>query len=221
MGAPDAAALVAVMDEVQALRTPQFVAGLDEPGFLERFLGDRLGSTTHVSVLDGDGRACSVTCTNGTGSGIVVPGTGIHLNNIMGEEDLNPLGFFRSPPGRRMPSMMSPTVVLDAEGEVELVVGSAGSNRIRSAILQVVVNVVDRGMARATRSRRRGCTSRTASSTPSRGSRSSGSRPPGVRSCASAAQPLLRRRPRPSSATRDGALSRWRRPTPAGAAVAA
>ncbi len=118
--APDSAALAEVMEEVQALRTPQFVAGLDEPGFLKRFLGDRLGSTTHVSVLDAEGRACSVTCTNGTGSGVVVPGTGIHLNNIMGEEDLNPLGFFRSPPGRRMPSMMSPTVVLDAQGQVEL-----------------------------------------------------------------------------------------------------
>ena len=53
----------------------------------------RLGSTTHISVLDGDGRACSVTCTNGEGSGVVVPGTGLHLNNMLGEEDLNPLGF--------------------------------------------------------------------------------------------------------------------------------
>jgi gamma-glutamyltranspeptidase/glutathione hydrolase len=146
-GAPDVAALVAVMDEVQALRTREFVAGLDQPGFLERFLGAQLGATTHISVLDGDGRACSVTCTNGSGSGIVVPGTGIHLNNIMGEQDLNPVGFFQDPPGRRMPSMMAPTVVLDAAGEVELVVGSAGSNRIRSAILQVVVNVVDHGMS--------------------------------------------------------------------------
>ncbi len=145
-GAPDAATLATVMDEVQALRTPEFVSGLDEPGFLQRFLGDRLGSTTHTCVLDVEGRACSVTCTNGSGSGVVVPGTGIHLNNIMGEEDLNPLGFFTSPPGRRMPSMMSPTVVIDKGGGVELVVGSAGSNRIRSAILQVVVNVVDRGL---------------------------------------------------------------------------
>jgi gamma-glutamyltranspeptidase/glutathione hydrolase len=45
-----------------------------------------------------------------------------------------------------MPSMMAPTVVLGAGGEVELAVGSAGSNRIRSAILQVVVNVLDHGM---------------------------------------------------------------------------
>ena len=146
-GAPRAEDLAAVMEDVQALRTTAFTSGLSDPGFLERFLAANLGSTTHVSVLDGEGRACAVTCTNGASSGVVVPGTGIHLNNIMGEEDLNPDGFFRAPPGRRMPSMMAPTVVLGDGGAVELVVGSAGSNRIRSAILQVVVNVVDRGLA--------------------------------------------------------------------------
>ena len=97
-------------------------------------------------MLDADGRACSVTCTNGEGSGIVVPGTGIHVNNVMGEGDLNPLGFFAFEPGRRMPSMMAPTVVLAPDGSVELVLGSAGSNRIRSAILQVIVGVVDHGL---------------------------------------------------------------------------
>ena len=86
-----------------------------------------------------------MTCTNGEGSGIWIAGTGIHVNNIMGEEDLNPLGFHTFPPGRRMPSMMAPTVVQGAHG-VELVVGSAGSNRIRSAILQTIVGVVDRGL---------------------------------------------------------------------------
>jgi gamma-glutamyltranspeptidase / glutathione hydrolase len=146
-GPPPLEEIVAVMEEVQELRTPDFVTGLDEPGFADRFLATHLGSTTHVSVLDGDGRACSVTCTNGEGSGMVVPGTGIHVNNVMGEQDLNPLGFFGYPPGRRMPSMMAPTIVLGAGGEVELALGSAGSNRIRSAILQVIVGVVDRGLA--------------------------------------------------------------------------
>lgn len=145
-GAPSAVDVVAVMEEVQGLRTPDFVSGLAEPGFAERFLASRLGSTTHISVLDRDGRACAVTCTNGAGSGLVVPGTGIHVNNVMGEQDLNPLGFFAFPPGRRMPSMMAPTIVLDPAGEVQLVLGSAGSNRIRSAILQVIVGVVDHGM---------------------------------------------------------------------------
>jgi gamma-glutamyltranspeptidase / glutathione hydrolase len=145
-GPPSAVDVVAVMEETQELRTPEFAAGLTEPGFAERLLAARLGSTTHVAVLDADGRACSVTCTNGEGSGVVVPGTGIHVNNVMGEGDLNPLGFFAFEPGRRMPSMMAPTVVLAPDGSVELVLGSAGSNRIRSAILQVIVGVVDHGM---------------------------------------------------------------------------
>ncbi len=141
-GPPTAGALVGAMAVAQQARTEAFDAGLAEPGFLERFLAAELGSTTHVAVIDGDGRACSVTCTNGEGSGLVVPGTGIHLNNVMGEEDLSPLGFFSAPPGRRMPSMMAPTVVLGEDG-VELALGSAGSNRIRSAILQTIVGVVD------------------------------------------------------------------------------
>ena len=100
------------MERTQAERTPEFLAGLDDPEFVKRFLGATLarsGSTTHVAVLDRDGWACSVTCSNGSCSGVVVPGTGVHLNNMLGEQDLNPLGFHRHPPGRRMPSMMSPT----------------------------------------------------------------------------------------------------------------
>ena len=137
--------LVEAMQAAQGARTEDFVAGLDEPGFAERFLAGKLGNTTHVSVVDGDGRACAVTVTNGEGSGVIVPHTGMHPNNIMGEEDLNPLGFHAFPPRRRMPSMMAPTVVLGDNG-VELVLGSAGSNRIRSAILQTIVGVIDRGL---------------------------------------------------------------------------
>jgi gamma-glutamyltranspeptidase / glutathione hydrolase len=144
-GPPSLRELVAAMDATQRERTPAFLDGLDEPGFAERFLANRLGSTTHVAVIDGDGGACSVTCSNGEGAGIVVPGTGIHLNNMLGEHDLNPLGFHRFPAGRRMPSMMAPTAVL-RDGVPELVLGSAGSNRIRSAILQTIVGAVDRGM---------------------------------------------------------------------------
>ena len=148
--------VVAAMGAAQVQRTPEFVEGLSEVGFLDRFLARNLGSTTHISVLDAAGRACSVTASNGEGSGVVVPGTGIHLNNVMGEQDLNPLGFHRHPAGRRMPSMMAPTVVMLADrrsrrspigGQVELVLGSAGSNRIRSALLQTIVGVVDRGLS--------------------------------------------------------------------------
>jgi gamma-glutamyltranspeptidase/glutathione hydrolase len=146
---PDALALVRVMERAQAERTPEFLTGLAEPGFLDRFMASRLGSTTHLSVLDGDGWACAVTCTNGEGSGVVVPGTGVHVNNMMGEQDLSPLGFFTHPPGRRLPSMMAPTIVLGTDGGPALALGSAGSNRIRSALLQVIVNVFDRGMTAA------------------------------------------------------------------------
>lgn len=144
-GPPSLDALVAAMDATQRERGEDFLAGLDEAGFAERFLASRLGSTTHVSVIDAAGGACSVTCSNGEGAGIVVPGTGIHLNNMLGEHDLNPLGFHMFPAGRRMPSMMAPTAVL-RDGVPELVLGSAGSNRIRSAILQTIVAAVDHGM---------------------------------------------------------------------------
>jgi gamma-glutamyltranspeptidase/glutathione hydrolase len=147
-GPPSLQTIVAAMEEAQDERTPEFVEGLAEEGFAELFLGSlgsRMGSTTHISVIDAAGRACSVTCTNGEGSGVVVPGTGIHVNNIMGEEDLSPLGFHHAPPGRRMPSMMSPTVVT-ADGHVHIALGSSGSNRIRSALLQTIVAVVDHGL---------------------------------------------------------------------------
>jgi gamma-glutamyltranspeptidase/glutathione hydrolase len=145
---PDVARVVEAMERTQAERTPEFLEGLDDPEFVQRFLARRspLGSTTHVAVLDHEGWACTVTSSNGSSSGVVVPGTGLHLNNMLGEQDLNPLGFHRHPPGRRMPSMMSPTAVL-RDGAPELVLGSAGSNRIRSAILQTIIRVVDDGMA--------------------------------------------------------------------------
>jgi gamma-glutamyltranspeptidase/glutathione hydrolase len=147
--APDSPALervVDVMERTQEERTAEFLAGLGDQEFVNRFLGRApLGSTTHIAAADREGWACSVTCSNGSCSGVVVPGTGLHLNNMLGEQDLNPLGFHRHPPGRRLPSMMAPTVVLK-EGVTELALGSAGSNRIRSAILQTIVRVIDQGM---------------------------------------------------------------------------
>jgi gamma-glutamyltranspeptidase/glutathione hydrolase len=146
-GTPGPQDIVDTMRRAQAARTPEFLDGLAEPGFAARFLrtGGRLGSTTHIAVLDGEGWACSVTCSNGSCSGVIVPGTGLHLNNMLGEQDLNPFGFHRYPPGRRLPSMMAPTVVLES-GVPRLVLGSAGSNRIRSAILQTIVRVIDEGL---------------------------------------------------------------------------
>jgi gamma-glutamyltranspeptidase / glutathione hydrolase len=103
--------------------------------------------TTHISVVDAAGNAASLTASNGSGSGIVVPGTGIHLNNMLGEYDLNPVGRKRRPAsGRRLTSMMAPSLVLDG-GRPRLVVGSAGSVRLRGAILQIVVNTAVHGMS--------------------------------------------------------------------------
>jgi gamma-glutamyltranspeptidase/glutathione hydrolase len=170
-GSSDLATVVAAMEEAQVARTEGFHHGLYEEGFAEEFLSlqrvdaaaarvragtrppepgaegpdDRLGSTTHITAVDGDGRCAAVTCSNGTGSGVIVPGTGVHVNNMLGEEDLNPLGFHVTPSGRRVPSMMSPSVVL-RDGELEVGLGSGGSNRIRSAVLQTIIRVIADGM---------------------------------------------------------------------------
>jgi gamma-glutamyltranspeptidase/glutathione hydrolase len=129
----------------EALYGTELEAGLLDRAVLDRAAGDLLGSTTHISALDRNGMCANVTCSNGSGSGVLVPGTGVILNNMLGEEDLNPLGFHAIAPGRRVPSMMAPTVVL-RDGEIELGLGSAGSNRIRSAILQTIVRAVEQGM---------------------------------------------------------------------------
>jgi gamma-glutamyltranspeptidase/glutathione hydrolase len=108
--------------------------GLPEPG--------RPTGTTHISVVDSSGNAASLTCSLGSGSGVIVPGTGIHLNNMLGEEDLV-IGSER--PGERLTSMMAPSIVF-ARGRPRLVLGSAGSVRLRGAIMQTVVNVAGHGL---------------------------------------------------------------------------
>lgn len=111
-----------------------------------RSVGEPVGlpSTTHVSVVDAAGNAASLSGSTGAGSGLVVPGTGIHLNNMLGEDDLLTLGL-PGPRGRRLTSMMAPSLVL-ADGTPRLVLGSAGSSRLRGAIVQVVSNVLDHGL---------------------------------------------------------------------------
>ena len=101
--------------------------------------------TTQISVADADGNLASLTLSNGEGSSYVLPGSGIMLNNMLGEEDLNPDGFHCLPPGERLASMMTPTIVSLADGG-QIALGSGGSNRIRSAILQVLTNVLEFGM---------------------------------------------------------------------------
>ena len=131
-GPPGAAALVDAMEAAQAERTDDVprrprrarLPG-DVHGLAARLDDARLGAWTPTA-----GRAASRPPT-ARARGIVVPGTGIHVNNMLGEQDLSPAGWFTHPPGRRLPSMMAPTIVLE-DGRPELVVGCAGSNRIRS-----------------------------------------------------------------------------------------
>jgi gamma-glutamyltranspeptidase / glutathione hydrolase len=167
-GSGDAIARFAeVMREATRARSGAFASALYRGGLATRLLADdRVGeavtrvreilhgavaepaalpSTTHVSVVDARGNAASHSASTGCGAGLVVPGTGIHLNNMLGEIDLNPDGRMAGP-GRRLTSMMAPSIVL-RDGRPRLVLGSAGSARLRGAIVQIVVNALAHGMA--------------------------------------------------------------------------
>jgi gamma-glutamyltranspeptidase / glutathione hydrolase len=153
-GTADAIArLVQVMAEQNQARGPGFTRELFRGRLAERLCEDArvnaaagrlLTGTTHISAIDAEGNAAGLTASTGSGSGVVVPGTGIHLNNMLGEFDLTPAGARRSP-GGRLTSMMAPSIAL-LEGRPRLVVGSAGSLRLRGAILQTIVNAVGHGL---------------------------------------------------------------------------
>jgi gamma-glutamyltranspeptidase/glutathione hydrolase len=161
------AALAEVMREATFARGGNFASRLFRGGLASRLLDDfsvetavrrarsraparsvaepaGIPSTTHISAVDARGNAASLSASTGTGSGVVVPGTGIHMNNMLGEADLN-VSSRRVLPGRRLTSMMAPSIVL-AGGRPRVVVGSAGSIRLRAAILQIVTNVVAHGL---------------------------------------------------------------------------
>jgi len=121
--------------DAAAARIRGGAAGAEEPA--------PAGGTTHVSVVDADGNAAAVSSSTGSGSGVIVPGTGIQLNNMLGEYDL--VAGAPADPGHRLTSMMAPSVVLGEAGP-RLVVGSAGSVRLRGAIMQVIANVLAHGL---------------------------------------------------------------------------
>src|SRR5262249_32815215 len=120
-------------------------------------LSDEKESTTHYSVVDGDGLAVSTTTTleNSFGSKIVVRGAGFLLNNEM--TDFNPEPGVTSrkgqigtepnqiAPGKRMLSSMTPTIVVK-DGVPVLVTGSPGGRTIINTVLNVVVGVLDYGL---------------------------------------------------------------------------
>ncbi|NQU59283.1 MAG: gamma-glutamyltransferase [Rhodospirillales bacterium] len=119
-----------------------------DPGFMETYRARILGrpharrGTTHISAIDSQGNAAALTVSNGEGSAYIVPGTGVMINNMLGEEDINPHGFNQWPEDIRMCSMMAPSLIEGGGGEITAL-GSGGSNRIRTAILQVMVNLID------------------------------------------------------------------------------
>lgn len=129
-------------------RDPKKVGGLLHDPFVEMYkneIKNRVKAsqgTTQISVMDADGNMASLTTSNGSGSGVMIPGTGVMLNNMLGEEDLNPNGFYEWPQNQRISSMMAPGILRLNDG-LKVVLGSGGSNRIRTAILQVILNLAD------------------------------------------------------------------------------
>lgn len=138
----------AYLDGAQNRKVAERLTGEEYAAQQRRRIFSSFGSphTSHLSCVDGDGLAVSITASMGYGSGLVVPGTGIPMNNTLGEPELNPKGFHVLGPGERLISNMSPTVVASEEGGL-IALGSPGASRIPTAILQTVVNVVDFGMA--------------------------------------------------------------------------
>ena len=104
------------------------------------------GGTSHFSILDEHGNAVGVTTTIGQGSGHFIPGTGIILNNMLGELALLPKGLHNWDPNARLGSMMSPSIVLDAQGQAEIVLGTGGAGRIPFMLAQVIHHLIDHGM---------------------------------------------------------------------------
>jgi len=118
------------------------------PDDLLRYVGEVRGrltafrGTTQISTADSEGNLASMTSSNGEGSGVMISGTGVMLNNMLGEQDLNPGGFHTWKTNQRVTSMMSPGI-LTLKNNTKVAFGSGGSNRIRTAILQLLINVID------------------------------------------------------------------------------
>lgn len=109
--------------------------------FLSRYAS---GSTVHTSAVDGNGLACSITASSGYGSGEMPTGTGLWLNNCLGELELNRKGLDAGPPGKRLPSNMAPSAA--RKRDLVLAFGSPGADRITTAMHQFLVNFAQRGL---------------------------------------------------------------------------
>lgn len=137
---------------LESLANDCFDKKLLEPDYVQQYLQRVQGrarayrGTTHISVIDAQGNLAALTTSNGEGCGHMLGHSGIMLNNMLGEEDLNPHGFQHWQENQRLTSMMAPSVLQTGNG-TRIALGSGGSNRIRSAILQVVSAIVDSGLS--------------------------------------------------------------------------
>jgi gamma-glutamyltranspeptidase/glutathione hydrolase len=119
--------------------------------------GHEKADTTHYSIVDAEGNAVAVTYTlnGGYGSGVTVPGIGVLLNNEMDDFAAKPgepnmFGLVQGEanaiaPGKRPLSSMTPTIVVK-DGKPYMVIGAPGGSRIITAVMQVILNVIDFGM---------------------------------------------------------------------------
>jgi gamma-glutamyltranspeptidase/glutathione hydrolase len=125
------------------------VEALMEPHHLMRELrASGCGSTTHISVATASGELVAVTLSNGYGSGITIPGTGIACNNSLGEPELNPAGLMAAPAGSRLVSNMAPSIARHGDGHA-FAFGSPGASRITTAMAQMWERHTGEGMALA------------------------------------------------------------------------
>jgi gamma-glutamyltranspeptidase/glutathione hydrolase len=103
------------------------------------------GSTCHASAVDDSGLACAITVSSGYSSGDMPDGTGLWLNNCLGELELNRRGLDIGPPGTRLPSNMAPTAARSDDGR-SLSIGSPGADRITTAMLHALVGHLQIGL---------------------------------------------------------------------------
>ncbi len=141
----DAAAAAAAMAAVDRTWRTNGIDAVWPQGAKTSDGGQAYRGTTQVSIIDRSGNAVSVTVSNGEGNGRIVPGCGFMMNNMLGEEDVNPDGFHNWAPGRRLSSMMTPVIAEAGDGTL-YALGSGGSNRIRTAIFQVLTRSLAQGL---------------------------------------------------------------------------
>ncbi|MGF1582016.1 MAG: gamma-glutamyltransferase [Gemmataceae bacterium] len=127
----------------QALEPEQL---LSEQTFRQHLKAFSSPNTTHLSVVTRDGGMVALTMSNGYGSGVTIPGTGIPCNNSLGEPELNPLGFYKAKPGARLISNMAPTLAWNEKG-TSLAFGSPGASRITTSMAQFWTNYALRGLS--------------------------------------------------------------------------